>query len=77
MLRYLLCLAVLGYVTCLPTVQKPLADKESPLNAEFDELVEDLLQHFKVPGLSIAVVSDRKTYAKVRKMLSTTHRVSR
>ena len=68
MLSYIFHLFILGYATCLPTVQKPLTETlESPLNAKFDELVEDLLQHFKVPGLSIAVINNGKIYTKVYK----------
>ena len=70
MLWFLINLTLLGCVTTLPTLQQPLAEtRKSPLNAEFDELVNELLQFFKVPGLSIAVLSDGETFTKVQLFL--------
>jgi CubicO group peptidase (beta-lactamase class C family) len=41
-------------------------DSNGPLDARFDQLVTDTLQRWNVPGLSIAVVDEEKTWAKVR-----------
>jgi hypothetical protein len=38
---------------------------ESPFDPEFDALVTKLLDEWKVPGLSIAVVHGDETYSKV------------
>lgn len=38
---------------------------ESPFDPDFDALVSKLLDEWKVPGLSIAVVHGDKTYSKV------------
>ncbi|KAJ6076827.1 hypothetical protein N7499_008808 [Penicillium canescens] len=37
---------------------------QSPLNIEFDKLVEELLQTWHVPGLAIAVINGASTYSK-------------
>jgi CubicO group peptidase (beta-lactamase class C family) len=37
----------------------------SPWSAEFDRLVQDLLQTWHVPGLAIAVVDGASTFSKV------------
>lgn len=39
-----------------------IMDAESPLDAEFDALVENLLEEWNVPGVSIAVIFGPKTY---------------
>ena len=66
MLSCFTSLLILGCASSLPTAQLPLIEtQQSPLNASFDELVEDLLQHFKVPGLSIAVIDNGTTFTKV------------
>ncbi|KAI4087199.1 MAG: hypothetical protein LQ344_006945 [Seirophora lacunosa] len=45
--------------------QKPLKEEgPSPFTQEFDEYVIDLLDHWHVPGLSIAVVDGRETFSK-------------
>lgn len=47
-------------------LQEPLLDSHSnPLSPEFDALVEEILDHFHVPGLSIAVIDGNETFAKV------------
>lgn len=38
---------------------------ESPFDPEFDTLVSELLEKWKVPGLSIAVVHKSQSYSKV------------
>ena len=46
--------------------QKPMiGDFSTPFNTKFDAFVEDTLNHFHVPGLSIAVVDGNQTFAKV------------
>ena len=37
----------------------------NPLNAEFDNLVNEIIADWHVPGLSIAVVSGEQVFAKV------------
>lgn len=38
----------------------------SPFTPEFDALVMENLNHWHVPGLSVAVVDDDETFSKVR-----------
>ena len=67
MLYWNYLLFTLSCVGGLPE-QKPLQDKtSSPLTAEFDELVYHVLEHFHVPGLSIAVIdgNGNQTWSKV------------
>jgi hypothetical protein len=55
--------------------------EQSPFDEEFDTLVKEVLEKWKVPGLSIAVVDGPNTYSKVRMMTqleeSNTHRKER
>ena len=39
---------------------------DSPLNAEFGVLAKHTLRKWRVPGLSIAVIHESKTFAEVR-----------
>lgn len=39
--------------------------EQSPLDAEFDQLVTNILETWKIPGLSIAVVHGAHTHSKV------------
>lgn len=46
--------------------QIPLtASDASPLTPDFDKLVADTLDHWHVPGISIAVIDGDKTFSKV------------
>lgn len=45
--------------------QQPLQSEAGPFDAAFDAFVEDTLQAWHVPGLSVAVVDGGKTYSKV------------
>ena len=38
----------------------------SPLNKDFNALVEHLLEEWHVPGISVAVVDGDQTYSNVR-----------
>ena len=38
---------------------------KSPLTAEFATLVESTLEHYKVPGLAVAVLQDKQTFVEV------------
>ena len=38
---------------------------ESPFSHSFDELVSHNLDHWRVPGISVAVVDGNETYGKV------------
>jgi hypothetical protein len=40
---------------------------ESPFDPDFDALVSKLLNEWKVPGLSIAVIHEDQNYSKVLK----------
>ncbi|KAJ6111842.1 Peptidase S12 Pab87-related C-terminal [Penicillium sp. IBT 18751x] len=42
----------------------PATGEKSPLDAEFDQLVTDILETWKIPGLSIAVVHGAHTHSK-------------
>jgi CubicO group peptidase (beta-lactamase class C family) len=42
----------------------------NPLNEKFERRVEWILDHFKVPGVSIAVVTGNDTFLKVNLYLS-------
>ena len=47
-------------------LQEPFSDSSSnPWSPQFDTLVQQTLDHFHVPGLSIAVVDGNDTFAKV------------
>jgi hypothetical protein len=50
---------------------------QSPLNIEFDKLVEELLQTWHVPGLAIAVIDGASTFSKVSRDISLTAPVLR
>ena len=46
--------------------QEPLTTgTDSPLDSNFDNLVQNVLDHWHVPGLAIAVVHREDTHAKV------------
>jgi hypothetical protein len=45
---------------------------QSPLNIEFDTLVQELLQTWHVPGLAIAVINGASTFSKVSRDISLT-----
>ena len=45
------------------------ANIKSPFDKAFDELVIKSMDDFKVPGLSIAVISGSETYSKVRQLI--------
>ena len=51
------------------SAQAPIGETSTsarnPLTEKFDARVEDVLKHFQVPGLSIAVVLGNETFAKV------------
>ena len=42
----------------------------NPLDAEFDNLVYDIIASWHVPGISIAVVSGEQVFAKVRNTIT-------
>ena len=44
-----------------------LRSASSPLNPEFDGLVQRQMEKWKVPGLTIAIVHGSSTWSKVRK----------
>lgn len=47
-------------------LQEPLLDSRSnPFIPELDALVDETLDHFHVPGLSIAIIDGDETFAKV------------
>jgi hypothetical protein len=46
------------------TIKVPIKH-ESPLDEEFDKLVKETLERWKVPGFSVAVVDGDETYTKV------------
>lgn len=58
---------------CLAFSQEPLGNPSSdqdgtsagPLDSSFDEIVVKNMDHFRIPGLSIAVIDGNYTYAKV------------
>lgn len=72
LLLWLLLGLVSGLVGCL-NVQHPLQDRkrdapktaDGPLNQRFGDRVAEMLDHFHIPALSIAVVDGDKTFAKV------------
>lgn len=47
------------------SLNMPVAGQESPFDAEFDQLVHTILEEWKIPGLSIAVVHGSHTHSKV------------
>lgn len=47
------------------SVNMPAAGQQSPFDAEFDQLVHKILEEWKIPGLSIAVVHGSHTHPKV------------
>lgn len=50
---------------------------QAPFDAAFDTLVENALEEWKVPGISIAVVHKEETFSKViRFPVSTQHVMS-
>lgn len=51
-------------------MQIAIKTEESPFDPEFDALVSKLLEEWKVPGLSIAVVHGSESYSKVNLELS-------
>lgn len=42
-----------------------MSSEHSPFDDEFDTLVKDQLEKWKVPGLSIAIIHGPTTYTKV------------
>ena len=59
---------LLPSVVGVPAEQKPLQEESlSPLTAEFDDFVHHVLQHYHVPGLSVAVINGNtnQTWSKV------------
>lgn len=69
----MLCFSLLAFPLSLHSafargnrLQEPLLESSSnPLSPQFDTLVQQTLDHFHVPGLSIAVVDGNDTFAKV------------
>jgi CubicO group peptidase (beta-lactamase class C family) len=62
-----LLIASIGLVQGLPYQQVPLSyptERQSPLDASFDQLAAHALKEFNVPGFSVAVVKGNTTYAK-------------
>lgn len=57
--------------------QQPLngEDLNASFTADFDAFVEDLLQYWHVPGLSLAVIEGDKVYSKVTLSISVTCQV--
>lgn len=50
------------------TAQVPLinhSSQPSPLNDDFEKVVNSTLDHFRTPGLAIAVVRGNETFVKV------------
>ena len=65
--------SLLPLVSGLPAEQKLLQeDSLSPFHADFDKYVLQVLEHFHVPGLSVAVIDGNRTWAKVRYIYSLT-----
>jgi hypothetical protein len=48
------------------SLNMPATTEQSPFDAEFDELVAETLEAWKIPGLSIAVVHGTHTHSKAR-----------
>ena len=66
MLARLLCFFFFCGLSVAQRQQQPLtASKRSPLDGKFRELVEELLEHWHVPGISISVVDGNDTFAEV------------
>lgn len=42
-----------------------ISSEQSPFDGEFDALVKEQLEKWKVPGLSIAIIHGPNTYTKV------------
>lgn len=56
----------LSFSALTRTYQIPLiAPDASPFTPDFDKLVADTLDHWHIPGISIAVVHGNKTFSKV------------
>lgn len=62
-LRVLLFLSPIVFAHQVPLQDEQEADP-SPFTSSFDALVKSTLDHFNVPGLSVAVVHGEETYAK-------------
>jgi hypothetical protein len=42
-----------------------MATSQSPFDAAFDTLIENALEEWKIPGISVAVVHNEDTFSKV------------
>ena len=56
-----------------PAGNIPQPPTEGLFTTKFDDRVHFLLDHFKVPGVSIAVIDGNKTFSKVSELVSTEH----
>lgn len=76
---------MIGTTVTLPVARAALARADqkrsnhrrprNPLTDEFDELVQEIMEEWKIPGLSIAVVDGNETYAKVSRMMEDKQRI--
>ncbi|MCJ1262605.1 hypothetical protein MMC22_002475 [Lobaria immixta] len=67
MLPFALCFFSLSLASVFARgnrLQEPLLDSRNPFSPELDALIEETLDHFHVPGLSIAVIDGNETFAK-------------
>lgn len=61
-----LCLSVLLLRSVSATTQMPIGEQTpSPLTDDFNDFVLHTLDHWHVPGFSIAVVNGNETFSKV------------
>lgn len=52
-----------------------MSSEQSPFDEEFDTLVKEQLEKWKVPGLSIAIIHGPNTYTKVIPPIHLTHQM--
>ena len=71
MMHFLLLVGILlvSKAACSPTTQqlplRPGSGAQPYLDGSFDELVEETLEYWKVPSISIAVIDGDDVYSKV------------
>jgi hypothetical protein len=69
--RYAIAALPLFVLVAATSKQKILGSKNGPFNADFEKLVNETLELWYVPGISIAVIDGEDTWAQVRFL--TTH----
>lgn len=61
-----LCFCILLLCSGSATTQMPIGEQNpSPLTDDFNDFVLQILDHWHVPGFSIAVVNGNETFSKV------------